>query len=54
MKSYMVKFENRWQWNREKDLHDNSQWIVTENELQELAEAWGIDVDDLKGDVEEI
>jgi hypothetical protein len=54
MKSYMVKFEKRPDWNNENDLHDDSQWIVTEQELKELAEAWNIKIDELMEDVEEI
>lgn len=54
MKTYMVKFENRPNWNTENDLHDDSQWVVTEEELKQLAIEWGMEQEELLEQVEEI
>ena len=54
MKNYSVKFENRANWNTENDVNNESAWIVSEVEIQNLAAEWGVDVDELMEQVEEI
>lgn len=47
MKKYIVKFEYRTSWNTLNDIHDDSQWIVTDREIETLAEQWGRSVAEL-------
>lgn len=54
MKNYSVKFENRANWNTENDVNNESAWIVSEAEIKSLSAEWGVDVDELIEQVEEI
>ena len=47
---YIVKFEHRPEWGNFTDLHDESQWIVTEQEINDFIEQeyWTIDATLLK------
>lgn len=53
MKKYIVKFENREMWNTEEDIHDESKWIVSEEDISRLAIEWGKDIAELMEQVEE-
>lgn len=54
MKKYIVKYENRVNWNTENDINNDELWIVDENEIKCLAVEWGVDVDELMEQVDEI
>jgi hypothetical protein len=54
MKKYIVNYENREMWNTENDINNDELWIVTEQEIKRLAVEWGVDVDELIEQVEEI
>ncbi len=55
MKKYIIKMEYRADWNPvEGDLRNDNDWIVTANEIEELAAAWGKEKEELMEEVEEI
>lgn len=54
MKKYIINREARENWNREADINNESAWVTDEKEIAELAEAWGVQVDKLLGQVGEI
>ena len=54
MKKYIVNYENRVNWNTENDINNDELWIVDENEIKRLAVEWGVDVDELMEQVDEI
>lgn len=54
MKKYIVNYENREMWNTENDINNDSLWVVDEREIKRLAVEWGVDVDELMEQVEEI
>ena len=49
---YIVKFEHRPEWGNFTDLHDESQWIVTEQEINDFAAAWDVPKSELMEQVE--
>lgn len=49
---YIVKFEYRATWNTLNDINDESQWIVTDGEIESLAEQWGCSVAELMEQVD--
>ena len=53
MKQYIVKREYREAWNTERDVNENTQWIVNEVEIDRLAAEWGKDKAELMEQVEE-
>lgn len=50
---YIVKFEYRPEWGNFCDLYDNSQWIVTEQEIADFAIAWDVPKSELMEQVDE-
>lgn len=54
MKKYIVIYENREMWNTENDINNDCLWVVDEREIKRLAVEWGVDVDELMSQVEEI
>ena len=54
MKKYVVNFENREHWNSMEDVHDDKKWVVTMGEIKNLANSWGVEIEELMEQVEEI
>lgn len=50
---YIVKFEYRPEWGNFCDLHDDTQWIVTEQEIADFAIAWDVPISELMEQVDE-
>lgn len=51
---YIVKFEHRPEWGNFCDLHDDSQWIVTKQEIADFAVAWDVPISELMKQVDEM
>lgn len=51
---YIVNYECREKWNTENDINNDDLWIVDDQEIKRLATEWGVDIDELMEQVEEI
>ena len=56
MKKYLINEEYRLNWSDcgDLDLHNDTDWIVTEKDIEELAIGWGKDKAELMEQVTEI